>query len=420
MQAKFATAVLLSFVLLGAAACGGGGNDGLTAAEEEALQERVEAAEAAKEEAELEAAEAERKRLEEEAAREEAEAEAERERLAAEAAAEAEAEAERLRQEAEDAAAVAEAERQRLADEAEAAQQVIDTERARVAISGARTLGTAPTVGPIIHGEPAPLTNPLPPFTTTTGSSGNWATTLHTDSREATRHTVEIYTDVEAPKRESFRTSRHNTGGGVTSSVTPAVVIDGTSMVVGWVNIANGDDPLTQHSRLATSGSFPREIGNPVPFNLVDRGLTETAYTALNLEADGSSTDTELETANITRAQYNQYRAGSGFRDMDDFPQRYAYTTSGQLQGAGGTYRCDGDAATDTCTVQNRGGSFNFVGDWDFIPSSGTVQIVVPDAQYMWFGWWAQQTVEHSETDARAYERHLGLPGKSWRDARGD
>ena len=32
---------------------------------------------------------------------------------------------------------------------------------------------------------------------------------------------------------------------------------------------------------------------------------------------------------------------------------------------------------------------------WDFIPSTGTVQIVVPDAEYMWFGVWARQTVRH-------------------------
>ena len=46
--------------------------------------------------------------------------------------------------------------------------------------------------------------------------------------------------------------------------------------------------------------------------------------------------------------------------------------------------------------MQNRGGSFSSVADnadWDFIPSSGTVQIVVPDAEYMWFGVWARQTV---------------------------
>ena len=45
--------------------------------------------------------------------------------------------------------------------------------------------------------------------------------------------------------------------------------------------------------------------------------------------------------------------------------------------------------------MQNNGGSFTFgpAGAWDFIPLNGTVQIVVPDAEYMWFGVWARQTV---------------------------
>ena len=46
--------------------------------------------------------------------------------------------------------------------------------------------------------------------------------------------------------------------------------------------------------------------------------------------------------------------------------------------------------------MQNNGGSFTFTGDWDFIPSNGRVQIVVPDAEYMWFGVWARQTVRLS------------------------
>ena len=84
------------------------------------------------------------------------------------------------------------------------------------------------------------------------------------------------------------------------------------------------------------------------------------------------------------------------YRDESRFPDRYAYETSGLLQGASGRYRCDSDTAptATTCTVENNGGSFTFVGEnWDFIPSSGTVQIVVPDAEYMWFGVWARQTV---------------------------
>ncbi len=128
MKARLATGVLLGFVLVAAASCGG--SDGLSTAEEEALQERLEAAELEAARAELEAQEAERLRQAEEAAREEAErqaAEAERLRLEEEAArqkAEEEAaEAERLRLEEEAAREEAEQRAEAAEEDAEEAQQ---------------------------------------------------------------------------------------------------------------------------------------------------------------------------------------------------------------------------------------------------------------------------------------------------------
>ena len=142
MKARFASAVLLGFVLVAAAACSG--SDGLTTAQEEELQDRLAAAEAAEAEAErlrqaqaAAAAEAERLRQAEEEARKQAEADAaEAERLrqeeeaAREAAEAAAAEAERLRQEeeaariaAEEEAAAAEAERLRQAAAAAEAER---------------------------------------------------------------------------------------------------------------------------------------------------------------------------------------------------------------------------------------------------------------------------------------------------------
>ena len=467
MQARLATAVLLGFVLVAAASCGG--SDGLSTAEEEALQERLEAAEleaaraeleaqeaerlrqaeeAAREEAERQAAEAERLRLEEEAARQKAEeeaAEAERLRLEEEAAREeaerlrleeeaareeaerlrleeeaARAEAERLRQEEEAARQAAEAERQRLANEAEERRKADATEAARVAIAGDWDADSADpgtlAVGTIRFGTPVPVTTPIPPFTTSTSRSGSWGITSHTANREPERHTIEIYTDVEAPTREAFRTSPLNTEDVGPSGTT--TVIDGTNMVVGWVEIMNASGGDDNHSRIAASGSFPREIGNPVPFSLVDRGPDQTEKDAANTEKariDALNSDADPnnnEVFDSSNTHYDNYRLP--VRNMDRFPQRYAYTTSGTLQGAGGTYRCSGATMAATCTVQNRGGSFEFggTGDWDFIPSSGTVTIVVEDAHYMWFGWWARQTVRHEDpvhtTDDWDFEAHHG------------
>ena len=142
MKARFASAVLLGFVLIAAAACSG--SDGLSTAQEEELQDRLAAAEAAEAEAErlrqaqaAAAAEAERLRQAEEEARKQAEADAEAAREAqeaAEAAREAAREAQEAAEEAkrlaeeeaaelERQAAAAEAERQRLADAAAEAER---------------------------------------------------------------------------------------------------------------------------------------------------------------------------------------------------------------------------------------------------------------------------------------------------------
>ena len=73
---------------------------------------------------------------------------------------------------------------------------------------------------------------------------------------------------------------------------------------------------------------------------------------------------------------------------------RYSVEMSGQLQGASGTYRCATNNIIDAevCSVQNNGGSFNFVsGTWGFIPSSANAGVRVDDGQHMYFGWWARQ-----------------------------
>ena len=393
MKSKLIAALIVgSFVLAG---CGGGSSD--SAMDEEmqvADQERIDELEEELEEAQEEAAEAERQRQA----------------------------AERLRQAAEAQRQQAEADRQRLEDEAEERRKADAAERARTAIAGSRAIGDSATLVADTpeYGAPAVVTTPPGPFTRTTGRSGRWSTTSLTANAEPTRDTIQIYSDVEAPTRSPFATSDYKSDNDENSDV-----IDTTGRVVGHVDIDNATSQTQLgHSRVATSGSFPTDIGPAEPFRLVDRGLNESEYTGLNLPDDGMATDTELETARITRQQYNQYRAERGFRDTDRFPRRYAYTTSGFLQGASGTYRCNGADATAACTVQNRGGSFEFDGEWEFIPSSGTVRIVVPDGQYMWFGWWARQTVRHlpdnHPTEIWAFEaKHGGNAVTTFTDATG-
>ena len=414
MQARFASAVLLGFVLLAAAACSSSSDRATIEQLEsdlEASQEALEREREALEETEKEAEEAKEEADTAEEEAEEAKEEAEEARQDAQEAEQDAAEAERLRLEAEAARQTAEAERAQLAAAAETARKAADTERARVAISGTRTLGAAPVVpdDAIKHGEPAPVNHADRTVRDNDGQFGVAGQRRHIPPSERRPGTPSKSTPMtEAPARSAFRTSPLNTAdvGGPGNNPPPAV-IDGTNMVRGWVEIMNavgGDD---NHSRIAASGSFPRDIGDPVPFTPVDRGLTALEYGFGPADTDGVEgiSDTELDafTHTITRQQYNRYRAGTGFRNAPNtphFPERYAYTTSGTLQGASGTFRCDAANTNVECTVQNRGGSFEFgpAMAWNFIPSTGTVQIVVPDAQYMWFGWWAQQTVEHGVT----------------------
>ena len=372
MQARFASVALLGFVLIAAAACSR--SDGLSEAEEDALQERVEAAE-------LEAAEAERRRQAEEAAREEAEEEARQaEREAAEAAA-AETEAERLRQEEVEARQAAEAVAQRLAAEAEARRKADATERARTAIAGSRTIGATATiaVGDIEYGEPAPVTTPAGPFTTSTGRSGRWSTTSLTAIAEPTRDMIQIYSDVEAPTSVPFKDSEYNTDDAVVNAegmVLPAGLALGTD---------NRDD--------AASGSFDRTSAPPKSFDMVDRGEHETAQertdaiTTAQDNFDNNSSDANRDALAAARA--------SRVRDTDRYPYRWAAETTGTLGGASGRFRCSemGSTADTPCTVQNTGGGFVFAGPWSFVPSSGTVGVRVDDSEYMWFGVWARQTV---------------------------
>ena len=426
MQSKLPIAVLCGVLLMTLAACGGSG-DGARITE---LEADLVAEQETREQAEELAADAELKRQEEAAARIEAEAEAET--AAAEAADEIEeakddaAEAEQQRQEEEDKRQAAEANNQRLAAAAEKRQKADAAERARTAISGDWTVGnTSPGVlgvGAIKYGAAAPVTNPAGPFSTSPGRSGRWSTTSLTAHAEPTRDMIEIYSDVEAPKRSAFSTSPLNTGTDVggPGDTPPPAVIDGTEKVVGWVNIMNADGDDDGHSRIAAAGAFPRVIGDPEPFKLVDKGHSQGEFDGLNWDDNNNSALDEneediLETEGVTRQRFLQYIAGNGFRKESDFPERYAYTTSGFLQGADGKYRCDGANADATCTVQNRGGSFEFVGVWAFIPTNGTVQIVVPDAEYMWFGVWARQTVRLGDqtpdqpTEIWAFEaRHAG------------
>lgn len=344
---------IVGCIALVTAGCGGGG--GLSKIEEEALQQQLEAEADARKKAEEEKLEAERKLREEETARREAEQETET--------------AETQRDEEQRKAAEAEQERKRLADEAAEAQQRLDAAAARRALAGTHTTGTTATLAAKPqYNAAASITTPSLAGTPSTSSAGRWLKTTLSTRTAATRDMIEIYSDVEAPKRSDFATSSYNSGNSV---------INGAGDVIGSVTIAND-----AHGRLVASGSFPRVSGTPQQLKLVDRGPTQA-------EIDADPND------DIT---------GTG-RDEQRFPSRWMVEASGTLQGASGRFRCGGADNTAVCTVQNRGGSFHFSTGWQFVPSSGTVKILVNDSEFMWFGWWSRYTIQG---DSWAFEAKHG------------
>ena len=59
----------------------------------------------------------------------------------------------------------------------------------------------------------------------------------------------------------------------------------------------------------------------------------------------------------------------------------------GTYAGAAGMYECTGDAA---CTASHTSGGITLAGAWTFDPDAG-VKISIPDAAYLYFGWWTRE-----------------------------
>ena len=97
-----------------------------------------------------------------------------------------------------------------------------------------------------------------------------------------------------------------------------------------------------------------------------------------------------------TNTHYVNYQLA--VRNTTRYPERYSTDVSGTLQGASGTFRCAGSAANGSCSVDISGpNDYVFAADgaeWQFIPTSATSKVIIPDAEYMWFGWWKREPIE--------------------------
>ena len=300
MQARFATAALCAFVLITASACGGG-SDGLSQTEEEALQERVEVAEAEREKAERQAAEAERKRREEQTAREAAETEA----AEVEEAKEAAEDAEEARLAAEEAQRLAQEQAQQAQREAEQLeQQLTEAEqaelRARASSFGAQldapeaaTATVSWTRGNNLTFRPNGIV--LTPGSAAPSVPGGWRSASFTgQSGTATAlidETVYLYTNIQAPSSRAFW-KVHNVEVADAQDGADDPMPTGTARVVRVGNSIDYADGATYD--IAVSGTYDGVSGTYTcpACTIADGPDDNTDITAADFDADAFVTST--------------------------------------------------------------------------------------------------------------------------------
>ena len=346
MQTKLATVLLLGFVLIAAAACSGG-DDGLSTAEEEALQKRVEEAErqAAQERERRETAEREREAAEQEAADAAA---AEQEAADAEAARQA---AEQAREAAEQARQAAEQQQEQLQQQLTEAEQA--ELRARASAFGLELDlgdGTNPGTG------------------TPTGATAGVMTTATVTWRRGESLT--------------FRPSGTLTPGSAAPSV-PG----------GWRSASFTGQTGTAASLIDDTVYLYTNIQAPGTRAFWKKyGLDETMSDTVVSLASGSSARAKTETP-----------AGTTTTNVTEI------TVSGRFDGAGGTFTCTtacadtdlggGDLATSTeinthvashVTFSQGRPIFVTPGNWTFKPGSITSGVPLDqDDAYLYFGAWS-------------------------------
>ena len=399
MQARFTLAVLLGVVLIAAGACSGGGDDeriaeletGL-AASEEALERETEARETAEQEAaeakkradDAEDETADAKKRADDAEDETADAEqraddaegeitdAEDARQAAEAARQA---AARARQAAEERRQAAE---ERLNQSAEERQSAgFGTSAGTLVVTPRRVDATSSAATEVVISTPDFGTVDAVP-------EGNlWRATAAIPESDGTyRDTVRVFSDVGPHVEVPFKDSTYNAG---------RRVVNAEGEIIGSVPIRGARTDVMGTGMEAKQ--FPDTSAPARSFDLIDQGFATVRQRDAAIQAcaqDQADCETDI------RALGNN---NDGLRDTTMWPLRYGVEVTGaNLLGAGGRFLCESSSRNTACTVQNRGGDqLFFTGPWKFTPASATENVDVPDANYMWFGWWARQQIATKE-----------------------
>ena len=429
-------APIIALALAGALVAGCGGGSSVTRAEHDELEQQLAAEKAAKEKAVADALAAAQ--------------EAERQRQRAEA-------AEQQRREEQARAEAAEQEAAELEEEAgQTANQLLQANARRVLVGldgflGGTDIGnTDPAVTPryresaLVDTDPGTAENPDVTFSSiTTGTSGNWFRTSfsHRGATNSTTDRLDVYSDAQAPTSAPF-TSVYNTTAGETivgrylrpndedtadfDESAPGTVID-DNRVIGSVRISTTNTGTDRDD--AAASSFPRSGAPRKDFDQSDRGeytqaqrqtvreeyneaLTTARASNQALPVADRRTDAEViagvRDALTTPSAIAILDHTGQFRNQDRYPLRYtAEVMSGSLGRASGTFTCASAAETD-CRVTNQNNHFRFVGPWVFTPSSASATVRVDDAEFMYFGWWAQQSNADGTWTFRTFHGPIG------------
>ena len=315
------------------------------------------------------------------------------------------------------------AERDAIADERDAALERADRADARDALGGTYSVGDIEAI--VRYRESATVTAaPVPPDSPTfasvsTSTTGQWFKTTLSNRGSMTAEQAEIYSDVDAPDNILFADSELNTAFDNNeivmrdwTEITDGKVVDSTGKVIGWIPVAT----LNHERRDPYASAFPRTSasGRPMQIKLTDRGeYTDRAILAENIKMDKDARDLAeaamTEYTNVYDSRGYTIGRAQRIRDPVRYPEEYSVEVSGRLDNAGGKFVCGGDAPDTTCTVQNTGAGFFFVGDWRFQPSSSSRRVRVPDEHYMWFGWWSQRPISDPDGPFAFRANHGGV-----------
>ena len=244
----------------------------------------------------------------------------------------------------------AEQEQDQLEEDAEEArQELIQVQAQQVFLGLVTEAGTAdPTLVTASYNENASVTTAPPvTFSSTTGRAANpWFVTTFTNRTASNVDRLAMYTDVERLPDVPFKDSDYNDG------TTDNLVVDQAGDLVSNGMVVDAEGDVINRLRVTgtqddtASSSFPRTTVTPKSFDVVHRGMTSTEFDEVRVnllqdfdmdnDIDAADRNTQefrdaLETAGITRSQFNQYIRDDGvFRDTDRHPFRYSVEIGGE------------------------------------------------------------------------------------------